>query len=187
MHGHWFAWAVTIVLALPLAGCAGVSEVPGAAGLLGRTGPTATVGNALDAVAHDDLVAASGSVCPDFRNPSELPIPLSIQFALSRLPGVTTAEVLSVADIDFGGLQAQETILDPDQATVDLEGAITLHYDLDAVRALAIEATNGTDPTTVATVLEILGDGTLTVSVTTSVWLTRIDERWLICSPGIGG
>ena len=185
MGRHWLGWVVAVVLAI--GGCAQVPELPGAAALLGREGPTGTVGNALGAVAAGDLVAASEYVCPDFRNPAELPIPLSIQFALSRLPGMTTAEVLSVADIDFGGMRANETIMDPDQATVELEGAIVLRYDMDAVRALAIEATNGTDPTTVATVLEILGDGTLKVSASTSVWLTRIDERWLICSPGIGG
>ena len=185
MHRHWFERAIAIVLALPLAGCAEVPEVPAAAALLGRDGPTATVGSALAAVADGDLVAASAWVCPDHRNPSELPIPLAIEFALSRLPGMTTAEVLSVADIDFDGLEAHETVQGQDQATVDLEGAIVLHYDLDAVRALAIEATNGSDPTTVATVLAILGEGTLTVSTTTSVWLTRINERWMICSPGI--
>src|SRR6187551_2160896 len=128
MHRHWFAWAIAIVLALPLAGCAAVPEVPDAAGLLGRDGPTATVGNALAAVADGDLVAASGWVCPDFRDPSKLPIPLTIEFALSRLPAMTTAEVLSVANIDFDGLEAHETIHDEEQATVDLEGAIVLHY-----------------------------------------------------------
>ncbi|HEY3336810.1 MAG TPA: hypothetical protein VGK16_16395 [Candidatus Limnocylindrales bacterium] len=187
MDRHWLAVAITVVLALPLAGCGQVADLPGAAALLGRDGPTGTVGRSLAAVADGDLVAASGYVCPDFRNPSELPIPLSIQFGLSRLPGVTTAQVLSVADIDFSGLRAHETTRDADQASVDLAGAIVLRYDLDAVRALAIEATGGAEPQTVDTVLAILGDGTLTVSTATSVWLTRFDGRWLICSPGVGG
>ena len=183
MARSWLGLAIVLAMGVPVAGCAQVPELEGAAGLLGRSGPTGTVGRALAAVADGDLVAASGYVCPDFRNASELPIPLSIQFGLSRLPGITTEEVLTVADIDFSGLEAHETIQDPDQATVDLSGPIVLRYDLDAVRALAVEATGGSDPQTVETVLEVLGDGTLTVSSPVSVWLTRIDGRWFICSP----
>jgi hypothetical protein len=179
---------ITVVATLAIVavgGCAELAQLPGAE-LAAPQAPKAVVGQVLAAIADDDLVAASGYVCPDFRSPTTIPIPLAIRFGLSRLPGVSDAEVLSVMDLDFSELRAEERVHDPESASVALTGAIGLRYDVAAVRALALASTGGTDPDTVETVMAVVGAGSFDITHGGSVWLTKTDGRWMVCEPPPG-
>ncbi|OGO57382.1 MAG: hypothetical protein A2V85_16025 [Chloroflexi bacterium RBG_16_72_14] len=112
-----------LVLAILVITGSGCSVLPVAS-------PSTVVGAALDAVADHDLARANAQVCPEARDVTRLPFPITgIVLPLGSIADLPMDRALEVVTIELGDLQATESV-DGDQAQVHVTGAFGLQFSI---------------------------------------------------------
>ena len=172
-----------LVLAILVITGSGCSVLPVAS-------PSTVVGAALDAVADHDLARANAQACPEARDVTRLPCPITgIVLPLGSIADLPMDRALEVVTIELGDLQATESV-DGDQAQVRVTGAFGLQFDPSATRALLVDLAPDhaeLDATGTDRIMAVVGAGSFKVSADLVVPLERRDGAWLICQMQIPG